>query len=92
LPNAGRFLYQDQKFVSTFPEPTLSPAELLPATRPPKLDQDYKPGDKPQKVAACTGWFTMWLARCAPGDEKLQDEFLRQAMRWAEQSLPYWQR
>jgi hypothetical protein len=41
----------------------------------------------PDKVEAYTNWLVDWLGCCASGDEKLQDEFWRQAMRWAEVSL-----
>jgi hypothetical protein len=72
LPEVGKPLFQARERISTLPESPLSPAELLPATRPPNLKEDYLP----DKLEACADWLVRWLAYCAPRDEKLQDEVL----------------
>ena len=86
VPGVGKLLFHAQGLIGTFPESGLTPAELLPATRPPNLKQDYKPGEMPEKLAACTDWFARWMACCAPRDEELRDEFLQQVTRRAELS------
>ena len=87
LTDAGKSLFDARRHISTFPEYALRPAELLPETRPSKFRDDYRPGDMPEKLAACTDWFIRWLAYCAPQDETLRDEVLCMLTRWAEVSL-----
>jgi hypothetical protein len=86
LPDAGRSLFEARGHINTLPEYALRPAELLLETRPSNFRDDYKPGDMPEKLAACTGWFTRWMAYCAPRDETLRDEVLGALTRWTEVS------
>ena len=87
LPDAGRSLFEARGHINTLPEYALRPAELLLETRPSNFRDNYKPGDMPEKLAACTGWFIRWMAYCAPRDETLRDEVLGALTRWAEVSL-----
>lgn len=87
LPDAGRSLFEARGHINTLPEYALRPAELLLETRPSDFRDDYKPGEMPEKLAACTNWFKHWMAYCAPRDETLRDEVLGTLTRWAEESL-----
>jgi hypothetical protein len=52
LPEAGKRLYRARERINTLPESPLSPAELLPETRPPDFKKDYLPGDMSEKLEA----------------------------------------
>jgi hypothetical protein len=79
LHKAGKLLYEGREGANRLPEPSRSPAELLPLTRPNHDVEDYMPA----KLDYCAEWLARWLACCLPRKEDKQDEMLRQASIWA---------
>jgi hypothetical protein len=79
LHEAGKLLYQYRDAINRLPEPSRSPAELLPLTRPNHDVEDYMPA----KLDYFAEWLARWLACCLPRKEEQQDEVLRQASIWA---------
>jgi hypothetical protein len=79
LNEAGKLLYRYRDAANRIPEPSRSPAELLPLTRPNQAVEDYMPA----KLDYCAEWLARWLASCLPGKEEQQDKVLRQASIWA---------
>jgi hypothetical protein len=86
IPEADKRLFKARELISTFPEPSLSPAELLVAMRPSEPKEHFTS----DMLEFWANWLVRWLAHCAPRDEKLWEEVLCKTQRWAEVSLPYW--
>ena len=70
---AGKLLYDARETLKHVPVRTGTPYQLLVMARPTETKEDYDVG-----VDFWTKWLARWLAACAPGDEKLQDEVLRE--------------
>jgi hypothetical protein len=79
LVEAGKLLEKGKNIIAKFPEPSISPAELWPRTRPEQMNRaDLENVTKFEEDRAL--WLARWLAACVPGDPALREEVLKRVL------------
>ena len=78
LHEAGKLLHEYRSHADMLPAPTTSPTDLIEATKPTYVVEDFMPA----KLGFYADWLARWLASCLPRDEALQDWVLRETSIW----------
>jgi len=79
IDEAGKQLHFQRQLIPNFPIPIMKPAEVLQASRPQEMGEEYLA----TKLPFYALWLARWLACSLPGMDAMWSEFLRDMSIWA---------